>query len=139
MFVCLFLIIIYIEILQDEAAQPLNLSARPKTAEPVKSPTSPTQNLFPASKSSPVTVTNKSGIPSPLGGSLGRGSSLGNQSVLGEGENSEVFYMKYRLSTLSSELSTIFGPAFLYNEKKEIAGKVFKELLNGKVLQEKPK
>uniref|UniRef100_A0A8C3VDB8 SRY-box transcription factor 6 n=1 Tax=Catharus ustulatus TaxID=91951 RepID=A0A8C3VDB8_CATUS len=34
--------------LQDEAAQPLNLSARPKTAEPVKSPTSPTQNLFPA-------------------------------------------------------------------------------------------
>ncbi|XP_027556828.1 transcription factor SOX-6 isoform X7 [Neopelma chrysocephalum] len=62
--------------LQDEAAQPLNLSARPKTAEPVKSPTSPTQNLFPASKSSPVTVTNKSGIPSPLSGSLGRGSSL---------------------------------------------------------------
>uniref|UniRef100_A0A8C0FMC6 SRY-box transcription factor 6 n=1 Tax=Bubo bubo TaxID=30461 RepID=A0A8C0FMC6_BUBBB len=33
---------------KDEAAQPLNLSARPKTAEPVKSPTSPTQNLFPA-------------------------------------------------------------------------------------------
>ncbi|XP_050831328.1 transcription factor SOX-6 isoform X6 [Serinus canaria] len=62
--------------LQDEAAQPLNLSARPKTAEPVKSPTSPTQNLFPASKSSPVTVTSKSGIPSPLSGSLGRGSSL---------------------------------------------------------------
>ncbi|XP_014731758.1 PREDICTED: transcription factor SOX-6 isoform X3 [Sturnus vulgaris] len=62
--------------LQDEAAQPLNLSARPKTAEPVKSPTSPTQNLFPASKSSPVTVTSKSGIPSPLSGSLARGSSL---------------------------------------------------------------
>ncbi|XP_050831327.1 transcription factor SOX-6 isoform X3 [Serinus canaria] len=61
---------------KDEAAQPLNLSARPKTAEPVKSPTSPTQNLFPASKSSPVTVTSKSGIPSPLSGSLGRGSSL---------------------------------------------------------------
>ncbi|XP_058707052.1 transcription factor SOX-6 isoform X3 [Poecile atricapillus] len=61
---------------KDEAAQPLNLSARPKTAEPVKSPTSPTQNLFPASKSSPVTVSNKSGIPSPLSGSLGRGSSL---------------------------------------------------------------
>ncbi|NXJ89783.1 SOX6 factor, partial [Corythaixoides concolor] len=61
---------------KDEAAQPLNLSARPKTAEPVKSPTSPTQNLFPASKSSPVTVMNKSGIPSPLSGSLGRGSSL---------------------------------------------------------------
>ncbi|XP_067152183.1 transcription factor SOX-6 isoform X5 [Apteryx mantelli] len=61
---------------KDEAAQPLNLSARPKTAELVKSPTSPTQNLFPASKSSPVTVTSKSGIPSPLGGALGRGSSI---------------------------------------------------------------
>ncbi|XP_025053180.1 transcription factor SOX-6 isoform X1 [Alligator sinensis] len=61
---------------KDEAAQPLNLSARPKTAEPVKSPTSPTQNLFPASKSSPVNVSNKSGIPSPIGGPLGRGSSL---------------------------------------------------------------
>ncbi|KAM7163592.1 transcription factor SOX-6 isoform 10-T35 [Macrochelys suwanniensis] len=62
--------------LQDEAAQPLNLSARPKTAEPVKSPTSPTQSLFPASKTSPVNVPNKSGIPSPIGGTLGRGSSL---------------------------------------------------------------
>uniref|UniRef100_A0A674I003 SRY-box transcription factor 6 n=1 Tax=Terrapene triunguis TaxID=2587831 RepID=A0A674I003_9SAUR len=61
---------------KDEAAQPLNLSARPKTAEPVKSPTSPTQNLFPASKTSPVNVPNKSGIPSPIGGTLGRGSSL---------------------------------------------------------------
>uniref|UniRef100_A0A8I5R4X4 SRY-box transcription factor 6 n=1 Tax=Papio anubis TaxID=9555 RepID=A0A8I5R4X4_PAPAN len=63
--------------LQDEAAaQPLNLSSRPKTAEPVKSPTSPTQNLFPASKTSPVNLPNKSSIPSPIGGSLGRGSSL---------------------------------------------------------------
>uniref|UniRef100_A0A8C3SF60 SRY-box transcription factor 6 n=1 Tax=Chelydra serpentina TaxID=8475 RepID=A0A8C3SF60_CHESE len=61
---------------KDEAAQPLNLSARPKTAEPVKSPTSPTQSLFPASKTSPVNVPNKSGIPSPIGGTLGRGSSL---------------------------------------------------------------
>nr|XP_034975957.1 transcription factor SOX-6 isoform X10 [Zootoca vivipara] len=62
--------------LQDDAAQPLNLSARPKTAEPVKSPTSPTQNLFPTSKTSPVNAANKSGIPSPIGGTLGRGSSL---------------------------------------------------------------
>ncbi|XP_040844997.1 transcription factor SOX-6 isoform X18 [Ochotona curzoniae] len=63
--------------LQDEAAaQPLNLSSRPKTAEPVKSPTSPTQSLFPASKTSPVNLPNKSSIPSPIGGSLGRGSSL---------------------------------------------------------------
>ncbi|XP_030416319.1 transcription factor SOX-6 isoform X1 [Gopherus evgoodei] len=61
---------------KDEAAQPLNLSARPKTAEPVKSPTSPTQSLFPANKTSPVNVPNKSGIPSPIGGTLGRGSSL---------------------------------------------------------------
>ncbi|XP_015277796.1 PREDICTED: transcription factor SOX-6 isoform X7 [Gekko japonicus] len=62
--------------LKDDAAQPLNLSARPKTAEPVKSPTSPTQNLFPTSKSSPVNVANKSGLPSPIGAALGRGSSL---------------------------------------------------------------
>ncbi|XP_066439791.1 transcription factor SOX-6 isoform X2 [Eleutherodactylus coqui] len=62
--------------IKDEAAQPLNLSARPKTAEPVKSPTSPTQNLFPSSKTSPVSLSNKSGIPSPISGALGRGSSL---------------------------------------------------------------
>ncbi|KAM4617156.1 transcription factor SOX-6 [Discoglossus pictus] len=61
---------------KDEAAQPLNLSARPKTAEPVKSPTSPTQNLFSGSKTSPVSLSNKSGIPSPISGALGRGSSL---------------------------------------------------------------
>uniref|UniRef100_A0A8C7X9P6 SRY-box transcription factor 6 n=1 Tax=Oryzias sinensis TaxID=183150 RepID=A0A8C7X9P6_9TELE len=58
-----------------EGTQPLNLSARPKTAEMVKSPSSPTQNLFSGSKSSPNTLIGKSGIPSPLGG-LGRGSSL---------------------------------------------------------------
>ncbi|XP_073515154.1 transcription factor Sox-6 isoform X2 [Phyllobates terribilis] len=62
--------------IKDEAAQPLNLSARPKTAEPGKSPTSPTQNLFPSSKTSPVSLSNKSGIPSPISGVLGRGSSL---------------------------------------------------------------
>ncbi|XP_045433950.1 transcription factor SOX-6 isoform X7 [Pipistrellus kuhlii] len=62
---------------KDEAtAQPLNLSSRPKTAEPVKSPTSPTQSLFPASKTSPASLPSKSGIPSPIAGSLGRGSSL---------------------------------------------------------------
>ncbi|XP_078240016.1 transcription factor SOX-6 isoform X4 [Pogona vitticeps] len=62
--------------IKDDATQPLNLSARPKTAEPVKSPTSPTQSLFPTSKTSPVNVANKSGIPSPIGTTLGRGSSL---------------------------------------------------------------
>uniref|UniRef100_A0A3P9HNN5 SRY-box transcription factor 6 n=2 Tax=Oryzias latipes TaxID=8090 RepID=A0A3P9HNN5_ORYLA len=60
---------------KEEGTQPLNLSARPKTAEMVKSPSSPTQNLFSGSKSSPNTLIGKSGIPSPLGG-LGRGSSL---------------------------------------------------------------
>nr|XP_055057532.1 transcription factor SOX-6 isoform X2 [Misgurnus anguillicaudatus] len=61
--------------IKEEGTQPLNLSARPKTAEPVKSPTSPTQSLFPGSKSSPNSLSKSGGIPSPLGG-LGRGSSL---------------------------------------------------------------
>ncbi|XP_073714893.1 transcription factor SOX-6 isoform X1 [Misgurnus anguillicaudatus] len=61
--------------IKEEGTQPLNLSARPKTAEPVKSPTSPTQSLFPGSKSSPNSLSKGGGIPSPLGG-LGRGSSL---------------------------------------------------------------
>uniref|UniRef100_A0A3Q3NIA4 SRY-box transcription factor 6 n=1 Tax=Mastacembelus armatus TaxID=205130 RepID=A0A3Q3NIA4_9TELE len=61
---------------KEEGTQPLNLSARPKTTELVKSPTSPTQNLFPGSKSSPNSLVSKGGIPSPLGGGLGRGSSL---------------------------------------------------------------
>ncbi|XP_058432985.1 transcription factor SOX-6 isoform X9 [Marmota monax] len=64
------------QVKDETAAQPLNLSSRPKTAEPVKSPTSPTQSLFSASKTSPINLPNKSGIPSPLGGNLGRGSSL---------------------------------------------------------------
>lgn len=61
---------------KEEGTQPLNLSARPKTTELVKSPTSPTQNLFLGSKSSPNSLPSKGGIPSPLGGGLGRGSSL---------------------------------------------------------------
>ncbi|XP_008288462.1 transcription factor SOX-6-like isoform X1 [Stegastes partitus] len=61
---------------KEEGTQPLNLSARPKTTDLVKSPTSPTQNLFPGSKSSPNSLLGKGGIPSPLGGGLGRGSSL---------------------------------------------------------------
>ncbi|XP_036399520.1 transcription factor SOX-6-like isoform X2 [Megalops cyprinoides] len=60
---------------KDEGTQPLNLSSRPKTAEPVKSPTSPTHSLFSGSKTSPNSLT-KSGIPSPIGSGLGRGSSL---------------------------------------------------------------
>uniref|UniRef100_A0A4W6DP48 SRY-box transcription factor 6 n=1 Tax=Lates calcarifer TaxID=8187 RepID=A0A4W6DP48_LATCA len=61
---------------KEEGTQPLNLSARPKTTELVKSPTSPTQNLFPGSKNSPNSLLGKGGIPSPLGVGLGRGSSL---------------------------------------------------------------
>eukprot|EP00064_Thunnus_orientalis_P007127 superscaffoldBa00000775_g7146 len=61
---------------KEEGTQPLNLSARPKTTELVKSPTSPTQSLFPGCKSSPNSLVSKGGIPSPLGGGLGRGSSL---------------------------------------------------------------
>nr|XP_049574963.1 transcription factor SOX-6 isoform X3 [Syngnathus scovelli] len=61
---------------KEEGTQPLNLSARPKTTDMVKSPTSPTQNLFPGCKSNPNSFANKGGIPSPLGVGLGRGSSL---------------------------------------------------------------
>lgn len=128
-FICLFLIVIYIKLLQDEAAQPLNLSARPKTAEPVKSPTSPTQNLFPASKSSPVTVTNKSGIPSPLSGSLGRGSSLGKYSVLEKGKIGTISASRSSLSSLSSGLSRCLGVHFCLKWKKKIVVKLFKEFL----------
>uniref|UniRef100_A0A8C2FRD6 SRY-box transcription factor 6 n=1 Tax=Cyprinus carpio TaxID=7962 RepID=A0A8C2FRD6_CYPCA len=60
---------------KEEGTQPLNLSARPKTAEPVRSPTSPTQSLFPGNKSSPNSLSKSRGIPSPIGG-MGRGSSL---------------------------------------------------------------
>uniref|UniRef100_A0A4W5R0K4 SRY-box transcription factor 6 n=1 Tax=Hucho hucho TaxID=62062 RepID=A0A4W5R0K4_9TELE len=63
---------------KEEGTQPLNLSARPKTAELVKSPTSPTHSLFTGSKTSPNSLS-KSGIPSPLGG-MGRGSSLDRQT-----------------------------------------------------------
>uniref|UniRef100_A0A665W687 SRY-box transcription factor 6 n=1 Tax=Echeneis naucrates TaxID=173247 RepID=A0A665W687_ECHNA len=43
---------------KEEGTQPLNLSARPKTTELVKSPTSPTQNLFPGSKNSPNSLVD---------------------------------------------------------------------------------
>ncbi|KAA0723237.1 Transcription factor SOX-6 [Triplophysa tibetana] len=61
--------------IKEEGTQPLNLSARPKTADLVKSPTSPTQSLFPGSKSSPNSLSKSGRIPSPIGG-IGRGSSL---------------------------------------------------------------
>uniref|UniRef100_A0A671SQ62 Transcription factor SOX-6-like n=1 Tax=Sinocyclocheilus anshuiensis TaxID=1608454 RepID=A0A671SQ62_9TELE len=60
---------------KEEGTQPLNLSARPKTAEYIKSSTSPTQSFFPGNKSSPNSLSKSGGIPSPIGG-IGRGSSL---------------------------------------------------------------
>ncbi|XP_029910280.1 transcription factor SOX-6-like isoform X2 [Myripristis murdjan] len=61
--------------LQEEGStQPLNLSARPKTAEPLRSPTSPTQSLFPGNKTSPIGM-GKGRIPSPIP-NMGRNTSL---------------------------------------------------------------
>ncbi|XP_023575050.1 transcription factor SOX-6 isoform X7 [Octodon degus] len=91
------------QVKDEAAAQPLNLSSRPKTAEPVKSPTSPTQSLFPASKTSPVNLPNKSSIPSPIGGSLGRGSSLGKW----KNQHPEETYELDILSSLNSP--ALFG------------------------------
>ncbi|KAM5224433.1 transcription factor SOX-6 isoform 30-T47 [Hipposideros larvatus] len=91
------------QVKDEAAAQPLNLSSRPKTAEPVKSPTSPTQSLFPASKTSPVNLPNKSSIPSPIGGSLGRGSSLGKWKA----QHQEETYELDILSSLNSP--ALFG------------------------------
>ncbi|XP_056463930.1 transcription factor SOX-6 isoform X2 [Gadus chalcogrammus] len=59
---------------KEEGTQPLNLSARPKDLG--KSPNSPTGNLFSSSKGSPNSMMGKGGLSSPLGGGLGRGSSL---------------------------------------------------------------
>uniref|UniRef100_A0A8C9T7U6 SRY-box transcription factor 6 n=1 Tax=Scleropages formosus TaxID=113540 RepID=A0A8C9T7U6_SCLFO len=69
---------------KDEGTQPLNLSARPKTGEPVKTPTSPTHSLFPSSKASPNSLSAK-GIPSPISG-LGRDilSSLNSSALFGD-------------------------------------------------------
>ncbi|XP_028287418.1 transcription factor SOX-6-like isoform X2 [Parambassis ranga] len=62
------------QIKEEGSTQPLNLSARPKTAEPLRSPTSPTQNLFGTNKTSP-TGMGKGRIPSPIP-NMGRNTSL---------------------------------------------------------------
>ncbi|KAM3608707.1 uncharacterized protein V6R79_003452 [Siganus canaliculatus] len=62
------------QIKEEGSTQPLNLSARPKTAEPLRSPTSPTHSLFSGNKSSP-TGLGKGRIPSPIP-SMGRNTSL---------------------------------------------------------------
>ncbi|XP_031723749.1 transcription factor SOX-6-like isoform X2 [Anarrhichthys ocellatus] len=63
-----------VNIKEEASTQPLNLSARPKTAEPLRSPTSPTHGLFSGSKSSP-TGLGKGRIPSPLA-NMSRNTSL---------------------------------------------------------------
>ncbi|MEQ2247251.1 Transcription factor SOX-6, partial [Ilyodon furcidens] len=64
------------QIKEEGSTQPLNLSARPKTAEPYRSPTSPTQSLLPRNKTSPSNM-GKSRIPSPISiPSMGRNTSL---------------------------------------------------------------
>ncbi|XP_013882059.1 transcription factor SOX-6 isoform X2 [Austrofundulus limnaeus] len=57
---------------EEGSTQPLNLSARPKTAEPLRTPTSPTQSLFSGNKTSPPSM-GKGRIPSP---NMGRNNSL---------------------------------------------------------------
>lgn len=64
---------------EEGSTQPLNLSARPKTAEALRSPTSPTQSLFPGNKTSP-TGMGKGRIPSPIP-SMGRNTSLGRRQT----------------------------------------------------------
>ncbi|XP_053283539.1 transcription factor SOX-6 isoform X4 [Pleuronectes platessa] len=60
------------QIKEEGSTQPLNLSARPKTAEGLRSSTSPTQGLFSGHKNSP-TGMGKGRIPSP-GPIMGRNS-----------------------------------------------------------------
>uniref|UniRef100_A0A8C4EZU7 SRY-box transcription factor 6 n=2 Tax=Dicentrarchus labrax TaxID=13489 RepID=A0A8C4EZU7_DICLA len=63
-----------VHIKEEGSTQPLNLSARPKTAEPLRSPTSPTQGLFSGNKTSPSGM-GKGRIPSPIP-TMGRNTSL---------------------------------------------------------------
>ena len=58
---------------EEGSTQPLNLSARPKTSEVLRSSTSPPHSLF--SKTSPLGL-GKGRVPSPIS-SMGRNSSLG--------------------------------------------------------------
>lgn len=64
--------------LQDEGAQPLNLSSKPKTSES-KSPTSPASPQVPAMKLGPGSM--KHSAPSSIGGPLPRVSSIGTDTI----------------------------------------------------------
>uniref|UniRef100_A0A674AT62 SRY-box transcription factor 6 n=1 Tax=Salmo trutta TaxID=8032 RepID=A0A674AT62_SALTR len=72
---------------EEGSTQPLNLSARSKTGEPQRSPSSPSHTLFPSNKTSPITM-GKGRIPSPLS-NMGRGSldilsSLNSTALFGD-------------------------------------------------------
>uniref|UniRef100_A0A8C8CUC7 HMG box domain-containing protein n=1 Tax=Oncorhynchus tshawytscha TaxID=74940 RepID=A0A8C8CUC7_ONCTS len=72
---------------KEGSTQPLNLSARSKTGEPHRSPSSPSHTLFPSNKTSPITM-GKGRIPSPLS-NMGRGSldilsSLNSTALFGD-------------------------------------------------------
>ncbi|XP_071261531.1 transcription factor SOX-6-like isoform X2 [Salvelinus alpinus] len=72
---------------EEGSTQPLNLSARSKTGEPHRSPSSPSHTLFPSNKTSPITM-GKGRIPSPLS-NMGRGSldilsSLNSTALFGD-------------------------------------------------------
>uniref|UniRef100_A0A8C9ZV74 SRY-box transcription factor 6 n=1 Tax=Sander lucioperca TaxID=283035 RepID=A0A8C9ZV74_SANLU len=60
--------------IKEGSTQPLNLSARPKTTELLRSPTSPTHSLFSGNKTSP-TGMGKGRIPSPIA-NMGRNTSM---------------------------------------------------------------
>uniref|UniRef100_A0A674ATP0 SRY-box transcription factor 6 n=1 Tax=Salmo trutta TaxID=8032 RepID=A0A674ATP0_SALTR len=73
--------------IKEGSTQPLNLSARSKTGEPQRSPSSPSHTLFPSNKTSPITM-GKGRIPSPLS-NMGRGSldilsSLNSTALFGD-------------------------------------------------------
>ncbi|CAB1331655.1 unnamed protein product [Coregonus sp. 'balchen'] len=72
---------------EEGSTQPLNLSARSKTGEPHRSPSSPSHCLFPSNKTSPISL-GKGRIPSPLS-NMGRGSldilsSLNSTALFGD-------------------------------------------------------
>ncbi|KAM6973516.1 transcription factor SOX-6-like [Aplochiton taeniatus] len=62
------------QIKEEGSTQPLNLSARPKTTEALRSPSPPPHGVFSGSKTSPMGL-GKARIPSPLS-TMGRNSSL---------------------------------------------------------------
>uniref|UniRef100_A0A8D0D9V8 SRY-box transcription factor 6 n=1 Tax=Sander lucioperca TaxID=283035 RepID=A0A8D0D9V8_SANLU len=82
---------------EEGSTQPLNLSARPKTTELLRSPTSPTHSLFSGNKTSP-TGMGKGRIPSPIA-NMGRNTSMESHCLNAASQ--------YILSSLNS--TALFG------------------------------